>query len=68
MNEELAYTHAARIAWPILVDGSVGFVVAPRVQLRIAIRCTVRKEEITAMDVIADPAHLRQMKLAVLPD
>jgi RNA polymerase sigma-70 factor (ECF subfamily) len=68
MKEALAYTHAARIAQPVLVDESVGFVVAPRGRLRIAIRCTVRKGKITAMDVIADPARLRRVKLAVLPD
>ena len=68
MNEALAYTQAARIARPVLVDDSVGFVVAPRGRPRFAIRCTVRKGKITEMDVIADPARLRQMNLAVLPD
>lgn len=64
-NKALTYTQAARIARPALVDESVGFVVAPRGRLRIAIRCTVKGEKLTAMDVIADPASLRRLKLVV---
>jgi hypothetical protein len=67
-KEALTYTHAARIARTVLVDESVGFVVAPRGRLRIAIRCTVRKGKIAVMDVIADPARLRTLKLAVPPN
>ena len=66
-RESLTYAHTARIAQPALVDESVGFVVAPRGRLRFAIRCTVRKGKIAAMDVIADPARLQRLKLAVLP-
>jgi RNA polymerase sigma factor (sigma-70 family) len=66
-REVLTYSHAARIARPLLVNKSVGFVVAPRGRLRIAIRCTVRKGKITAMEVVADPARLRKLKLAVPP-
>jgi len=66
-KEALTYTHVARIARSMLVDESVGFVVAPRGRPRIAIRCTVRKGKIAVMDVIADPAHLRTLKLAVPP-
>lgn len=64
-KEALAYTRTAAIAEPVLIDESVGFIVAPRGRLRIAIRCTVRKGKITAMDVIADPARLRKLKLAI---
>lgn len=67
-EEVLTYTHAAHHARPILVDGSIGFIVAPRGRLRIAIRCTVREGKIAGMDVIADPAHLRKLKLAVPTD
>lgn len=67
-HEVLTYSRAVRIARPVLVDGSAGFVVAPRGRLQIAIRCTVREGKITAMDVIADPAHLRRLTLAVPPD
>ena len=67
-KEALTYTHAARFARTVLVDESVGFVIAPRGRLRIAIRCTVRKGKIAVMDVIADPARLRTLKLAVPPN
>lgn len=66
-REALTYAQTARIARPVLVDGSMGFAVAPHGRLRIAIRCTVRKGKITAMDVIADPALLHRLKLAVPP-
>jgi RNA polymerase sigma-70 factor, ECF subfamily len=67
-HEALTYTHTARIANPVLVDKSMGFVVAPRGRLRIAVRCTVRKGRIAVMDVIADPARLRMLKLAIPPN
>lgn len=67
-KEALAYARTARIARPMLVDESAGFVVAPRGQLRIAIRCTVKKGKIAVMDVIADPARLHKLKLAVPPN
>jgi RNA polymerase sigma factor (sigma-70 family) len=67
-QEALMYTRAARTARPALVDESLGFVVAPRGRLRIAISCKVRKGRIAAMDVIADPARLRTLKLAVPPN
>jgi len=66
-NETLNYAHSARSARPVLVDGSIGFIVAPRGTLRVAVRCKVVKEQIVAMDVIADPARLRELKLAVPP-
>ena len=64
-KEALTYTRAARIATSVVVNGSVGFVVAPYGRLRIAIRCTVRNGRITAMKVITDPARLRKLNLRV---
>lgn len=64
-KEALTYTGGARLALPVLIDGSPGFVLAPHGRLRIAMRCIVRQGKITEMDVIADPAHLRKLKLAV---
>lgn len=65
-NEALTYSDAARMARPVLVGKSVGFVVAPRGRLRIAIRCTVRKGKLAAMEIFADPDRLRKLKLTVL--
>ena len=63
----MTHTDFARFAQPVLVDGSVGIVVAPRGRLRIVIACAFRNGKIVEMDVIADPLRLRQMHLAV-PD
>ena len=51
-----------------LVDGAVGIVFAPAGRLQIVLAFTVSEERrITAIDVIADPARLRRLRLAVLP-
>lgn len=64
-QEALTYTGVARAARLVLVDRSPGFIVAPRGKLRTAMRCTVRKGKITEMEIIADPARLRKLKLTV---
>jgi RNA polymerase sigma-70 factor (ECF subfamily) len=52
-----------------LVNGAVGIVSAPGGQLETVLALTVSAERrITAIDVIADPARLRRLRLAVLPD
>jgi RNA polymerase sigma-70 factor (ECF subfamily) len=51
------------------VDGSVGIVFAPGGRLRTVLALTVGEDRrITAIDVIADPARLRRLKLSLLPD
>jgi RNA polymerase sigma factor (sigma-70 family) len=66
VNETLAHRDLARVARPVLVNGSVGIVVAPGGRLRTVIRCTVKQGKIKEMDVIADPARLRRLDLEVL--
>jgi RNA polymerase sigma factor (sigma-70 family) len=56
----------ARFAEPALVNGAVGAVVAPHGRLLVAVAITVRDDQVAAYDVIADPARLRQVELAVL--
>jgi RNA polymerase sigma-70 factor (ECF subfamily) len=56
----------ARFAEPALVNGAVGVVVAPRGRLLLALTFTVREGRIAGYDVIADPARLQQLDLAVL--
>ena len=56
----------ARFAEPALVNGAVGVVVAPRGELLLALTLTVADSRITGYDVIADPARLRDLDLAVL--
>jgi RNA polymerase sigma-70 factor (ECF subfamily) len=56
----------------VLVDGAVGIVIAdslaPRGWFLLLLRLTIRGGKIVAIDVVADPAHLHQLRLAVLPD
>jgi RNA polymerase sigma-70 factor (ECF subfamily) len=49
-----------------LVDGRVGVVVAPRGRLSTVIIFKISHGRIVEMDVIADPARLGQLHLAVL--
>ncbi|MGY5129413.1 sigma-70 family RNA polymerase sigma factor [Streptomyces nigrescens] len=62
----LVFGRKARFAAPALVNGTVGIVVAPRGRLLLVLTVTVEDERITTYEVIADPARLRQLDLAVL--
>ena len=68
VEEAMTHTDLVRFARAVLVDGSVGIVIAPGGRLRIVIRCTVKQGKITEMDVIADPARLSKLNLTVLHD
>jgi RNA polymerase sigma-70 factor (ECF subfamily) len=53
----------------VVVNGaSVGAVVAPRGTLSRPLIFKLRREKIVEIDVVADPARLRQLDLAVLMD
>ncbi|WP_328329826.1 sigma-70 family RNA polymerase sigma factor [Streptomyces sp. NBC_00455] len=56
-------SQAAELA---LVDGAVGVVVAPHGQLLFALTFTIEEDRIAAYEVIAGPARLRRLSLAVL--
>ena len=58
----------AQFTQPALVNGAVGLVMAPRGQVVVALRFTITHDKITEIDVVADPARLRQLELAVLSD
>lgn len=65
--EETATNAArARFARPALVDGAVGVVVAPGGRLLVALALTIEGDAIVEIDVIADPARLRRLDIAVL--
>ncbi len=68
-NGAIAAGAIARESQLALVDGAVGIVFAPAGHLRIALALTVSGAgRITAIDVIADPARLRGLRVGVLPD
>ena len=56
----------ARFAQPALVDGRVGLVVAPRGRLFRVLSFTFAGGKIAQVEVIGDPARLRELELAVL--
>jgi RNA polymerase sigma-70 factor (ECF subfamily) len=64
----LAYSQNARFAEPALVNGAVGVVVAPHGRLLLVLAFTVRGGKVVEVDVLADPARLRRLDLAVLDD
>jgi RNA polymerase sigma factor (sigma-70 family) len=63
----LAFSGRIPFARLALVDGAVGIVVAPRGRLFVVLRLAVGKEKITEIEVIADPARLRQLDLRMMP-
>lgn len=65
-EETVVFGRRSRFAEPALVNGTVGVVVAPHGRLLLALTVTIENERISAYDVIADPARLAQLELAVL--
>jgi len=53
---------------PMLINGAVGLVWAPRGRLSRVLRFSIADGKIAAVDVIADPARLHGRDLAVLND
>jgi RNA polymerase sigma-70 factor (ECF subfamily) len=66
--QALTFARLARFAQPALVNGAVGIIVAPRGRLFAVLSFTVTHEKIVEIDVIADPARVRRLDLAVLDD
>lgn len=64
----LAFSRSARFAQPALVNGAVGVVFAPHGKLMRALSFTITDGKIVQIDVVAEPARLRQLDLAVLID
>lgn len=62
----VALARRAQFAELALVSGTVGVVVAPGGHLLLALTFTIKDEKIAEYDVIADPARLQQLDLAVL--
>src|SRR5215212_3440187 len=65
---EQAVRGRARAARPVLVNGTVGVIVAPRGRLLMVLDFTIEDGKIVAIDAIADPERVRQLDLAMLTD
>lgn len=61
-----AFGHLARLVHPALVDGGVGLVMAPRGRLVRALRFTFADGRISGIEIISDPARLRELDLSML--
>jgi RNA polymerase sigma factor (sigma-70 family) len=67
-EQTLTFSRLSPFVRPALVNGAAGVVVAPRGRPFAVMGFTVRREKIVEIDVLADPARLRQLDLAVLDD
>jgi RNA polymerase sigma factor (sigma-70 family) len=66
--EAVGYARLARFARPALVNGAAGVVVAPGGRPFAVIGVTVARGRIAEIDILADPARLRELDLTVLDD
>lgn len=57
----------AQGARPVFVNGAVGVIVAPHGRLLLTLQITIKEGKIIEIAAIADPEHLRQLDLALLP-
>jgi RNA polymerase sigma-70 factor (ECF subfamily) len=60
-----AFHGRAQAAVPILVDGQVGVLVAPRGNLRLVLQLTFREGKISQLNAVADAAQLERFELAI---
>jgi ketosteroid isomerase-like protein len=65
-EETVTNTQRAQYAQLALVNGAPGIVLGARGRLELALCLTVRGQKIAEIDVIANPARLRQLNLAIL--
>jgi RNA polymerase sigma factor (sigma-70 family) len=64
----LAFSRRAPFARPALVNGAAGVVVATRGRPFAVMGFTITRGKIVEIDILADPARLRRLDLAVLDD
>ncbi len=62
----VAYGHLARLTQPALVNGAIGVVVAPHGRLVRALRFMIANGRITEIDVIGNPARLRELDVSIV--
>jgi hypothetical protein len=67
-EQALTFARLGRFARPALVNGAAGLVVAPRGRPVAVAGFTVAHGRIVEIDLLADPARLRELDLTVLDD
>jgi RNA polymerase sigma-70 factor (ECF subfamily) len=62
----IALSRGLRFVQPALIDGSVGLIFAPRGTLSRALTFTFANAKVARVEVLADPARLRELEIAAL--
>ncbi|RIL06809.1 MAG: RNA polymerase subunit sigma-70 [Proteobacteria bacterium] len=62
----LAFSRELRFVQPALLDGSIGLIHAPRGKLSRVVMLGFGDDQVVQVEVIADPARLRDLEIAVL--
>jgi RNA polymerase sigma factor (sigma-70 family) len=62
----ISFSRGARFAEPMLVDGTVGLIFAPRGRLLRVLQFTFEHGKIAEVNIVGDPTRLREFNLAVL--
>jgi RNA polymerase sigma-70 factor (ECF subfamily) len=65
-KQMIALSRGLRFVQPALINGSVGLILAPRGKLSRVLTFTFANAKVTRVDVIGDPARLRELDIAVL--
>jgi len=65
-KQMIALSRGLRFVQPALINGSVGLILAPRGQLSRVLTFTFANAKVTRVEVIGDPARLRELDIAVL--
>jgi RNA polymerase sigma-70 factor (ECF subfamily) len=66
VKQFVALSRGLRFVQPALINGSVGLILAPRGKLSRALTFTVTNAKVTRVEVIGDPARLRELDIGVL--
>jgi len=62
----ISFSRGARFAEPMLVDGTVGLIFAPRGRLLRVLQFTFEHGKIAEVNIVGDPTRLREFDLAVV--
>jgi RNA polymerase sigma-70 factor (ECF subfamily) len=66
VKQFVALSRGLRFVQPALIDGSVGLILAPGGKLSRALTFSFANAKVTRVEVIGDPARLRELDIAVL--
>jgi hypothetical protein len=64
----IAFSKLAGAVEPALIDGTIGLILAPGGHLQRALRFTFESGQISQVDIVGDPDHLRELELGLLDD